>query len=167
MIETKYQTFWKRLCASWVDGIVFIPFIFIDTWIYNQEISSTSILIYYIFTSLSIYIYSIIMHGYYGQTVGKMALNIKLYSVSEERLGFKRSVYRDTVPIVFTLIFITLQAPEILNGINPDTANHTFVSSILIYVIIGWYISEFITMLFNNKRRALHDFIAGSVVVRL
>jgi uncharacterized RDD family membrane protein YckC len=29
-----------------------------------------------------------------------------------------------------------------------------------------WIWSEFITMLFNKRRRAIHDYIAGTVVVR-
>jgi uncharacterized RDD family membrane protein YckC len=29
-----------------------------------------------------------------------------------------------------------------------------------------WIWGEFVTMLFNKKRRAVHDFIAGTVVVR-
>jgi uncharacterized RDD family membrane protein YckC len=33
--------------------------------------------------------------------------------------------------------------------------------------MFAWFVLELLTMLTNNKRRALHDFIAGSVVVRL
>jgi len=29
-----------------------------------------------------------------------------------------------------------------------------------------WVWSEFVTMMFNKRRRAVHDFIAGTVVVR-
>lgn len=29
-----------------------------------------------------------------------------------------------------------------------------------------WFVAEVLTMLTNEKRRALHDFIAGTVVVR-
>jgi len=30
-----------------------------------------------------------------------------------------------------------------------------------------WFLLECVTMLFSAKRRAIHDFIAGSVVVRI
>jgi uncharacterized RDD family membrane protein YckC len=30
-----------------------------------------------------------------------------------------------------------------------------------------WFLAEVVTMLTNEKRRALHDWIAGSVVVRV
>jgi len=34
------------------------------------------------------------------------------------------------------------------------------------WIYQGWIWSEFIVMMTNKKRRALHDFIAGTVVVR-
>jgi uncharacterized RDD family membrane protein YckC len=47
------------------------------------------------------------------------------------------------------------------------------ISEGLSYAVIGfgilamvWGISEFVTMLFNDKRRALHDYIGKTVVVR-
>ena len=46
-------------------------------------------------------------------------------------------------------------------GSMPDTA-----SMVLGFVFIGWFLLEVITIMLNSKRRALHDFIAGSVVVR-
>jgi uncharacterized RDD family membrane protein YckC len=33
-------------------------------------------------------------------------------------------------------------------------------------IILCWFLAEVITMLTNEKRRALHDFLAGTVVIR-
>jgi uncharacterized RDD family membrane protein YckC len=38
-------------------------------------------------------------------------------------------------------------------------------SILLSYVSLGWFITEVVTMLTNKKRRALHDFIANTVVI--
>ena len=35
-----------------------------------------------------------------------------------------------------------------------------------VYGLLAWFLLELVTMLFNPKRRAVHDFIAGSVVKR-
>lgn len=35
------------------------------------------------------------------------------------------------------------------------------------YATVVWLLSELVVLLFNEKRRALHDFIAGTVVVRV
>lgn len=37
---------------------------------------------------------------------------------------------------------------------------------VIIYSWSAWAVSELVTMLLDKKRRALHDFIAGSVVVK-
>jgi len=167
MIEHKYQTFWPRIYSGLVDGVVFIPFVYLDEWIYSLEVSNYYLLTYYALTSLSFYIYSVCMHGYYGQTLGKMLLRIKLYSVTESSLGFKRALYRDAIVILFTIVFIAIEAPDILNNTNPQNIKNSEGMELLIFIVMIWYLSEFITMLFNNKRRAIHDYIAGSVVMRL
>jgi uncharacterized RDD family membrane protein YckC len=38
--------------------------------------------------------------------------------------------------------------------------------AVLAWAGCAWYLLEVITMLTNDKRRAVHDFIAGTVVVR-
>ena len=35
------------------------------------------------------------------------------------------------------------------------------------FTLIGWHLLEIITMLFNEKRRALRDFIVGTATVRI
>jgi uncharacterized RDD family membrane protein YckC len=40
------------------------------------------------------------------------------------------------------------------------------VDTFLTYSTANWFLVEIITMLTNDKRRALHDFIAGTVVIR-
>jgi uncharacterized RDD family membrane protein YckC len=35
------------------------------------------------------------------------------------------------------------------------------------WVAIAWVLLEYLTMLLNEQRRAIHDFIAGTVVVRV
>ncbi len=34
------------------------------------------------------------------------------------------------------------------------------------FILLVWTATEVITMLMNGKRRAIHDFIAGTVIVR-
>ena len=47
--------------------------------------------------------------------------------------------------------------------IRPDELTLTGAASM---VAGTWFVLEIITMLLNKKRRALHDLIAGTVVVR-
>lgn len=40
-------------------------------------------------------------------------------------------------------------------------------SKIIDNLYLAWGLSELLVLLLNNKRRALHDFIAGTVVVHI
>lgn len=39
-------------------------------------------------------------------------------------------------------------------------------SSLVAWIALGWFLVEIVSMLTNERRRAVHDLIAGSVVVR-
>ena len=63
--------------------------------------------------------------------------------------------------------WVTIQINE-----NPDSQLYLalqlgLASSLVSLARYAWYLLEVVTMLTNHKRRALHDYIAGSVVVRV
>ncbi|WP_171044435.1 RDD family protein [Pseudoalteromonas citrea] len=166
---SKYSTFWLRFLAALVDSLIFIPLIFLDEWFFSQGYSGVSNFIFYsLISSLSYFIYTVYMHGKYGQTIGKMVLNIKVTSVDDSKWGFKKAFYRDSVIIGVAVLILIMEAPHILTDVNPlEAAQNNPVFNYLMYAQLIWFLAEFITMLTNNKRRAIHDFIAGSVVIRL
>ena len=69
---------------------------------------------------------------------------------TEREISLKKSVLRDIVP--FAIIF----------GYVGTESSVSSVDNVLLF----WFLLEVGTMLLNEKRRALHDFIAGTVVVR-
>ena len=169
MIERKYQTFWPRFWAGWIDGLVFLPLYVLDNFIWkNHTILPTLILLgWYTVSSLSFQIYSIVMHGKFGQTLGKMATHVKVLDISENPLTMSQAIKRDIIPLCFSIVGIILEAPTILSGVNiMDPVSIKFDASfyMITFTSAAWFIVEIITMLFSRKRRALHDFIAGSVV---
>jgi uncharacterized RDD family membrane protein YckC len=115
-----------------------------------------------IFTTLSYYAYSIYFHGTRGGTIGKLKCKIKVVSAkNERRIGMKQALLRDSIPLILSVLlygYILVLEPS-----NLDESKYLrFVPA-----IFGlWFLAEIITMLTNEKRRALHDFIAGTVVVR-
>ena len=171
-VDTKYDTFGQRFMAAILDGLVFIPVSFLDRWIWaNSETTPISLVIaWFIFNSFSIYTYSVLMHGYFGQTLGKMFCRVKVLDVSEEVLTMKQALLRDIVPIILTSTFIFLTIPDLEQGMNLyDTKTFSELNRSMLfsfYISVGWFLAEIITMLTNKKRRAVHDFIAGSVVIR-
>ena len=82
----------------------------------------------------------------------------------------RQALARDAVPLVLIFCALVMDLPLVVSGWNPyeaaqvaDLADPQFW---LLWASFGWTALELVSMLTNRKRRALHDFIAGSVVVR-
>jgi len=177
MIEPKYDTFWERLLAMFVDGLIFWPFRFVDNWFCQNHtsISRGTLLAWSIIYPLLVVTYSVVMHGKYGQTLGKMATKVKVVDISESPLSMSQALRRDSIPIILILLGTAIDGPKILSGssiiyggsFHPGTPFYVVLFYFIVGVgCIGWSLSEIVTMLFSRKRRALHDFIARSVVIR-
>lgn len=115
-----------------------------------------------------------------GQTPGKMAVGIKIVKVDGTDVSWKEALIRHAVSIIFAifygmaLFYAAAQIPDNeyvsltwkarnqrIYGLYPlwfgwiDTLSQT------------WTWSEIVVLLFNKKKRALHDFMAGTVVVHV
>ncbi len=93
-------------------------------------------------------------------------MGVKVLDVDEKRvIGIKRAFYRDSVPFVlqmFALLYLGYQT------FTQETSGSIYiVDEIIEYAQFYWLLAELLTMLFNRKRRALHDFLASSVVISL
>ena len=164
-MEAIYRTFWPRFWAGVVDGIVFIPITFIDRWVYSNIHWIGVLAIWFVFAQSLPYLYNVLMHGKYGQTVGKMATKVKVVDVSLAKLSMRQAFLRDSVYIALTTVGIIIGVPGIIDGESPYQNQIPVSAWILAYTSFAWFVVELVTMLTNSKRRALHDFIAGSVVV--
>jgi uncharacterized RDD family membrane protein YckC len=166
-VQPKYQTFVKRFIAGILDGLVFFPFGFMDEYI--NTINNAAVVISWAFIYATARImYVVIGHGKYGHTLGKRAMGIKVLDLDEKNIiGYKRAFLRESVWILaeiaalIWLSFTHTTSSIIIPGYD-DTS--TFIAT-LDFVIVFWFVAELVTMMFNKKRRAVHDFMAGSVVV--
>ena len=156
MTETefkKYQTFSQRLGAGIIDGIIFLPLVFLTPENADKSIP-------WIILQNGLYIiYSIIGHHKFGQTLGKRLTFVKVVQNNDETklLSFEQAFKRDLISIIFVVTEILVIA---LNLAETD-----FGQIVLLFAPFIWLFAEIVTMLFNNKRRSLHDFIAASVCI--
>ena len=103
--------------------------------------------------------YSIILHARYGQTVGKWFCKIKIVDhLTSTQISLNQAVLRDS-----GLLLGLLYAVAVFKGEEFDPDQPTGAAALIIGI---WSIVEITTMLLNKKRRALHDLLAGTVVVR-
>ena len=169
-VEMKFRTFWRRVWAAAIDSTVFWPLFLINNWLWATFKDYPILLLFwFIFYSTAIHVYDIVFHGLYGQTLGKMAVNVKVINVTGDKLTMSQAFRRDIVPLLFFALSFAFDGPKILHGIYPQ--NPAFIKFDLVFFLtlfsgLGWFFAEVVTMLTNKRRRAIHDYIAGSVVIR-
>jgi uncharacterized RDD family membrane protein YckC len=164
----QYRTFWRRFFAGFVDALVFIPLGFVQAAFDPPSHGPFAVLAWTAVFAVVTVSYTVLMHARFGQTVGKMALSVLVLDVTESRIPtLKEAVLRDIGNIVPAVLMIGFLAAAILNG-DYDSDPAKFESFTDLVSVPGglWFLTEVLTMLTNKKRRALHDFIAGTVVMR-
>ena len=166
MDTKKYRTGLKRLLAAIIDGIIFIPFLFIEQWIYK---TTNNVYLLFCWTTFLVFapiIYSIFLHFKFGQTYGKWVVGVKVLNIREKTtLTLRQSIYRDSFYLLVAIIGLLYYGALLMRNSDQETIL-TEYSSFSDNPIFWWTLIELITMLTNSKRRALHDFIAKSIVVR-
>lgn len=106
------------------------------------------------------------MHGKYGQTLGKMASTVKVFSLDEFNvIGYERAFYRELIWLVTTILglFYVLILFPMADSISTEAMNK--YDNFVFWVSLVSTVAELTTMFLNSKRRSIHDLIAGSVVV--
>jgi uncharacterized RDD family membrane protein YckC len=166
VIEHKYSTFWPRFWAGLIDGLIFLPLEWMYSWAFAYLSIPLRVLVFTGYSSAFL-IYDIWMLGRFGQTLGKMVCKVIVLDISEGRLSFKQAALRDIFGIAGFAFGLTMTIPRIISGVDVTAdVNLTRADSILAFYGLTLFGIELITMFTNSKRRSLHDFIAGSVVIR-
>lgn len=179
--DQKYRTFWPRFWAGITDVLVLLPLALIAQYIltFDDSFWDTARWLYVVVFILNYtyqWVYSVYMHGRFGQTVGKMSTRVRVVDVKTEGpITFRHALLRDSVPIlisVFLLLYgsyrlITgLPVSESITRISSDSSVATTGEIWMALIVYVWWFAEIVTMLTNDRRRAIHDFIAGTVVIR-
>jgi uncharacterized RDD family membrane protein YckC len=171
--DQKYSTFWPRFMASWVDGLVLWPLFGLTRYILSFDPPTSIAFILWFIQSTGVYFYAVYMHGKYGQTVGKMVCKVRVLTFKkEENINFRIALLRDSIPIVIFVVTLIVEFYLIVVGertiieLYRPTPESLQANSYLYLMPMFWIVAELVTMLTNKRRRALHDYIAGTVVAR-
>jgi uncharacterized RDD family membrane protein YckC len=160
----KYKTFFPRFVALLIDSFIMLPLAILEDWFRQAEFPPLFLYFWISFTSLVILGYTIMMNGFYGQTLGKMAMNVKILDVSEEPIKFKQAILRSIPDVIYRIGLVILGIvffAQDLESENVKAVYGTFGTFVMI-----WGLADIWTFFLNDKRRALHDFIAQTVVVK-
>jgi uncharacterized RDD family membrane protein YckC len=166
ILQRKYETFWLRLGAVYVDAIILVPLLIVS-WLLLAHSTLTGIRVaWFIVAQCAALVYQIVMHGLYGQTLGKMSCHVIVRDISERPLSMKQAVLRNIFGIALFPLGLWVYLPQVIHGASIAGFHRTPAGRVLSWLGVGWTVIEVVTLLANEKRRAVHDYIAGSVVIR-
>ena len=164
----RYSTFLPRFIAGIVDTLVFIPIGYLDDFLLAPQRSTQVLIVWSIVSYSAFWLYSVLLHAHFGQTLGKMVMRIKVLDLSEHAIpSIRQAVLRDSGYILLNTLTLIYTIQLIFKGkYVQGSETSSMPGEVLIWASVGWFVLELVTMATNQKRRALHDFIAGTVVVR-
>jgi len=171
-LSKKYVTFWPRLWTPSIDMVLLWPLRIAVLWILslNKGIVLGSIVL--VFQEMANWSYKIGMQAKYGQTVGKMVCKVKIVdAITEMPITFKQAFMRNVIPLALGLYFPIKGIYMISQGVKYENAKllldmHNPFQVVILVLSSCWGLADIITMFTDKKWRALHDIIAGTVVVR-
>jgi uncharacterized RDD family membrane protein YckC len=159
----KYHTGWQRFLAFMIDGFILqtagaaiYGIICLNIALAVNIVAATA----YSILNVSYFIY---MHGRFGQTFGKFLTRVRLVDISGCQITYNQALLRDIVPCLLLPFSLWTNLFTIVNLKYPTMGFYQFAYQLAFI----WVLLELITMLFNEQRRAIHDFIAGTVVIRV
>lgn len=160
----------------WIDLFVLLPIMAAHVWLGSE--SKIVALVLVIPMAIIYDSYTIYCHGRFGQTAGKRVMGICVVFTTGEAIGWRGAWLRSSVDVMFSVLgiiasFVALtaisdaefygvdrmQQSQNLSALEPTWLAWTKEASQI------WVWSEVFVMLFNKRRQALHDFIAGTVVI--
>lgn len=191
----RYHTFWLRFAATVIDGAVVGPVGMVSVLAAGYGSEAVAIALALVVAPAG-WAYTSYCHGRWGMTVGKRAVGIAVVRAdSGGPIGYRRAILRDVGTVAFSLLAALILIGEVRDGDvehyrlfdfdrlqveqqageapSFDEATRplreTWSPARLLQVLLGscWSFAELITMLSNERRRAIHDFIGGTVVVKV
>jgi uncharacterized RDD family membrane protein YckC len=171
-----YAGFWKRFCAGLVDAFIILPLAFLFLWL--EGLDRTLAIFITIPSSILFAMFNVYFHARFGGTPGKLAVGIRVTRPDGTRIGWAQAWKRSSVDLVFAFLVLVFEVWALLH-VDPTKFSSvgwiertqllqqhqpSWFNSVNILQQI-WIWSEVVVLLFNKRKRAIHDFIAGTVVV--
>ena len=160
-----------------MDFAVFLPLMLLSFWALGE--SSTVAILVYVANTIVYFAYSIIGHARWGQTIGKRLVNIRVRTLDGQPIGWAQAWRRSSVDIAlgtasllsYAIVLARIPAGE-FDALDWQAISERYDAirpwwaQAVDYLYFAWLASEIVSVLFNRRRRALHDFVAGTVVTR-
>jgi len=167
----EYAGFWQRFLALIVDGLVLLPIGILENYIRSESGVPQLILV----SSLIGLAYKPFMEFKYGATLGKMALKIVVVNKQHQSPSLSNVLLRNIFDIGERLVYLALAvfsfgAAELTTrgrfapfaSIEDGLTVYSWLSFLPAIIVIV----EIIFLLTDDRRRALHDRIGQTFVIK-
>lgn len=124
--------------------------------------------------------YNVYCHARWGQTVGKRMLGIRVLTLTGEPIRWRHALLRHSVDLAVAAASLAAWVSGLLALSEADFESAGLLAKMDLARdarsdwghwprTIGnvWIWSELVVLLLNEKKRAIHDYLAGTVVVVL
>jgi uncharacterized RDD family membrane protein YckC len=172
----RYAGFWPRLGALLLDFLVRLPLTALAFW--GMERYRLFGLYYFVPGTLFGLFYSVYLVQRFGGTPGKLITGIRIRKLDGGSVGYRQAFIRYSPEFVLGLLMSIAMLISVFHMSDAEYHALSFMDCAKREVELApswfrplqiiqnvWVWGEFIVLLTNRKRRALHDFIAGTVVV--
>jgi uncharacterized RDD family membrane protein YckC len=175
--ESIYAGFWARFASFILDALIMLPLIFFILYLNGL---GKNIFFYTLIPNLLFGLwYHIYLPKKYGGTPGKLIVGMKIIKLNGESIDWKEAILRHSVLLALTLFSIVMMTSCLISA-DETTFNSLgwlkrseYLMTLspmffLIYTWVSniWIYSEFIVLLTNKRKRAIHDYIAGTVILK-
>jgi uncharacterized RDD family membrane protein YckC len=175
--EVEYGGFWRRVGAQILDALILAP---LGLLAYFGMQFSPRFYAYYLIPGIVVGLfYSVYLVKRFGGTPGKRILDMRIVMLDGSPITGSAAFWRYSVWLAVSTVSaagaaiaslnIPLEGYEslgFLERVQMLDANTPGWANIGTYAIWGWALVAAIVMLCNQQRRATHDFIARTLVVR-
>lgn len=163
-----YAALWRRLIAAKIDLVL----LFVVAALITLPVGGGEFHHIYLFviTAVVEFLFYVYLVKRYGATPGKQLMRIRIVKVNDEAVSYREAFLRYLPELMFKIcgaLYILMHVLDIV-GSSSDLDGGGFAAISykpleIAYVI--WFLVDCVTILINQKKRAIHDFIAGTVVV--
>jgi uncharacterized RDD family membrane protein YckC len=174
-----YAGFGQRLGSMLLDFVFVLPVSF--AILYANRLG----LYVHLITLVPSLVFSLWYHVYLtqrnGGTPGKTVINLKIIRIDGNPIGWREAILRHIVLFALTLVSTIMMVisvfqadPDVFNSLDGNwlkqaqylNSFHPNFNIFYLWATNIWVYSELIVMLTNKRKRAIHDYIAGTVIVQ-
>jgi uncharacterized RDD family membrane protein YckC len=173
--QLRYAGFWPRLGALLLDMLIMLPLSALAFW--GSERYRLFDLYYLVPGTLLGLFYGVYLVRRFGGTPGKLIVGVRICKITGEAVGYREAVLRCLPELVLGILASIAMLISVFHMSDAEYRALSFMDRAkrMVELAPSWYKplqiiqniwGELIVLLTNRKRRALHDFIAGTVVIR-